>query len=71
MKLALRQMKEDDERFGHKKGDVVVVDLDYDYDPEKVECLGAVKFSHGHSFYKTQLKTVDNESIPFFEEANT
>lgn len=66
MKLALRQLKEDDESFGYKAGDVFVVDLEYDWDSEKVECIAKIAITNegaGHSFYKSQLQSVDNDLV--------
>ena len=63
MSIKFKRLKEDDERFGHKKGDIVIVETNYDWDPEKVDCLAKVTPWNDHSFYKSQLESVKPEEI--------
>lgn len=58
MKLQFKVLKEDDERFGCFAGDIVVINADYDWDPDKVEGLFNVTkgIKLENSFYKSQLK---------------
>lgn len=60
MRLAVRRAKEDDERMGVKAGDILLVDLEYDWDPEKVEVLTVLKkgSSPSMSEYKSSLMKV-------------
>lgn len=60
MRLAVRRAKQDDERMGVKAGDILLVDLNYDYDDEKVEVLTVLKrgSSPEMSEYKTSLMKV-------------
>lgn len=58
--MRLKKLTEDDEQFGHKAGDIFIVE-DADYDSDK--CIG-VKVQIvglGNSFYKEQLK---NATMP-------
>lgn len=58
MSLQFRKLKEDDEQFGHKAGDIVLVETEYDWDPEKVEIVAKLVPRNDHSFYKSQLSTI-------------
>lgn len=59
MKLKLARLAEDDEGFGFKKGDLVLVDWDYD-DDEKV--CGLFRLPNkllSNAFYKSQLDFIE------------
>lgn len=61
--IKFRKLKENDERFGFKKGDIVVVETDYDWDPDKVICIGKLEIRNDNSFYKEQLEPVTAEEL--------
>lgn len=68
MKLAIRRVREDDERFGIKKGDMLLVDLDYDWDPGKVSVMAVLPrgCDPGCSQYKKMLaKPTDEEIVDY------
>lgn len=49
------ELKEDDEQFGHKAGDLFIVE-DADYDDEKVVGVKITMHKVDNSFYKHQFK---------------
>ena len=53
--MKLKQLKEADERFGHKAGDIFLVD-DADYDSDKFVGFKVLLVSCDNSFYKVQMK---------------
>lgn len=61
--LKIKRLKEDDDRFGHKKGDLVLVETKYDWDPEKCICIGTIIIDNEHSFYNDELISVTDEEI--------
>lgn len=53
--MRLKKLLKDDERFGHKAGDLFIVE-DADYDDEKVVGVKIEVKPINNSFYKTELK---------------
>ena len=68
MSIKFKRVKEDDPRFGHKAGDIVIVETNYDWDPEKVICVGEFKPRGDHSFYKHELEAVTHEELLALEK---
>lgn len=58
MRIQIKVLKEDDERFNCSENDIVIIDADYDWDDDKV--LGLFNVTKGekldNAFYKTQLR---------------
>lgn len=61
--LKLFKMKKDDVRFGLKENDIVLVETDYDWDPEKVICVGVLQIKNDNSLYKHQLKKISDDEL--------
>lgn len=61
--IKFRRMREDDTCFGHKKGEIVVIETNFDWDPEKVICIGKLIPHNDHSFYTGQLDLVTYEEL--------
>ena len=72
MKLAIRVYKDDDERFGHKKGDVMVVDLDYDWDDDKCVCTIRKRAYHRalkrNEFWAVYIKMCRDATLEMMNE---
>lgn len=60
MRLKIHRQIEDDERLGLTQGDLILVDLDCNYDPEKAIGVSILKLGSapGCSFYKSALNLV-------------
>lgn len=65
MRLAIRRAKSDDEQLGVKEGDLLLVNLNYDYDNEKVEVLTVLKRGScpNMSEYKSSLTKVTGKQL--------
>ena len=63
MAIKFKKLKKDDESLGYKKGDIVVVETNYDWDPEKCICIGKLIPRNDHSFYNYQLESVDRQEL--------
>lgn len=65
MKLAVRRATNNDVRMGVKAGDILLVDLNYEWDPEKVEVLSVLKrgSSPEMSQYKEALTRVSAQEL--------
>lgn len=65
MKLAIRRVTKDNERIGVKAGDILLVDLNYEWDPKKVEVLTVLKrgSSPEMSEYKEVLTRVSAQQL--------
>lgn len=64
MKLKIAKICSNDKRFGFKVGDLVLIDTDYDWDPEKV--IGVFRLPKkilSNSFYKTQIEVLTEEEV--------
>lgn len=61
--LKLYRMKEDDSRFELKKNDIVLVETNYDWDPDKVICVGVLQIKNDNSLYKHQIKKISNDEL--------
>nr|BFD64945.1 hypothetical protein BdHM001_36260 [Bdellovibrio sp. HM001] len=67
--IGFRRVKKDDERFGLKAGDIVVVDTNYDWDHEKVICIGKLEVRNNHSLYKECLEPITIQELRDLNEA--
>lgn len=65
MKITIRELKEDDELLDAKAGDLLLVDLQYDWDPEKVIVMAVLKRGSDPSCsaYKSSLKKPTEQYI--------
>lgn len=63
MGLKFMKVKEDDKRFGYKAGDVVLVETNFDWDPDKVICVGKLTPRNDHSFYRENLEKITQEEL--------
>ena len=65
MRLAIRKASKDDESMGVMKGDMLLVNLEYDWDPEKVEVMCKLVRGSGPdmSEYKTSLTRVSAKEL--------
>ncbi len=65
MKLAFRKWKEADEDLGVKAGDIGIVNLDYDWDSDKVEVITILKKGSYPSMseYKSSIVKVTPEEV--------
>ena len=61
--IEFKRLLNDDKQFGYKKGDIVVVDTNYDWDPDKVICVGKLQVRNDHSFYRESLEDVDEQEL--------
>lgn len=63
MKLKLAKMKEDDARFELKKGDIVLIDTDYDWDNDKAVCVGVLSIRNQNAVYKDQVELLEADQV--------
>lgn len=61
--IKFRRMKKDDPRFDLKKGDIVVVETNYDWDPDKCICIGKLVIHNDHSLYNEQIEVVHKDEL--------
>lgn len=65
--MKLVELKHDDERFGHKAGDLFMVE-DADYDGDKYVGVKVVIQKLDNSFYKTQMKNAPAHKLKIAAE---
>lgn len=64
VKLRIFKLRRDDAALG-RAGDMILVDENYDWDPDKVSVLAVLKRGSdpGRSAYKSQLQKVTDEEV--------
>ena len=63
MGIKFKKVKKDDESFNLKAGDIVVVETNYDWDPEKCICIGKLEIRNNHSLYEECLESITKEEL--------
>jgi hypothetical protein len=61
--IKFKRVKEDDLICDLKAGDIVVVDENYDWDPDKCILIGKVIIDNEHSMYKEELEPIEKQEL--------
>jgi len=71
MKIKFMRSKRGCKRMGAKPGDILIVDVEYDWDPEKVIVLAVLKpgMAPSMSEYKDNLARLTAEELTDFLES--
>lgn len=69
--IQFKRITKDDPRFNLKKGDIVAVETNYEWDDEKCICIGKLEIHNDHSLYNESLEDISVHELSKKKEVAT